>query len=844
MLGSMFPSRRARFGLAAFVTLLFSTGGAPARPPAPVSDPVPAPALPSSPEDTQWAGGFFRAGVNGEVRAFTAWDGALYAGGSFTVAGPIAAAGIARWDGSAWSPLSSGMNARVSALVEHDGSLVAGGLFTEAGGVTVSRVARWDGTSWSPLGQDLDGEVRSLAVSAGVLYAGGNFTLATAVTVNRIARWDGSSWQPLGSGMNGEVVALTEYGSSLVAAGAFTQAGGIAANHVARWDGTSWSPLGSGTNDRVYSLCVHDGDLIAGGAFEAAGGQEALHIARWNGSAWGPIGGGFDDMFAARVFALATFDGDLIAGGEFANSATLRRIARWDGTAWRAMQDGVNGSLGDLYTHVSALGVFDGRLFAGGGDFFEAGDVPASNIAAWDGVVWSALGEQGLGTDGSVLSLMGDAGALFAGGEFEHAGTLSAPSIAALGEVGWSALGGGFPGKTWAGALAHHGGAPVAGVSHWEFVPEQGFPLPPEVFHWDGASWTSLGMFHGDEFPDIGSEICALAEYGGDLVVAGRFLYQGWELDEVNHLARWDGTAWHSIGGGATQMDPYSPTQVDAIVVSGSDLVVGGRFMRVGNVPASRIARWDGSAWHALGGGVNDWVYCLAMFNGELIAGGEFTQAGGAPASRIARWDGSAWHPLAGGVTGSGASGRTMVNALAVHDGALIVGGNFGYAGGIPARSIARWDGTSWSALGSGINGLVHALESMDGHLYVGGGFTTAGGKPSYGIARWTADGPVAVTLDPAAPPARLALSARPNPFASTAAITFSLPARAFVRMTVHDVQGRLVATPIAEVRDAGTYSAAWDGRDARGDAVASGTYFVRLRAVDQTRTLKITLAQ
>ena len=54
------------------------------------------------------------------------------------------------------------------------------------------------------------------------------------------------------------------------------------------------------------------------------------------------------------------------------------------------------------------------------------------------------------------------------------------------------------------------------------------------------------------------------------------------------------------------------------------------------------------------------------------------------------------------------------------------------------ANHIARWDGTAWHPLGSGMNGFVDALAfGPDGSLYAGGKFTTAGGVTANGIARW-----------------------------------------------------------------------------------------------------------
>jgi hypothetical protein len=81
-------------------------------------------------------------------------------------------------------------------------------------------------------------------------------------------------------------------------------------------------------------------------------------------------------------------------------------------------------------------------------------------------------------------------------------------------------------------------------------------------------------------------------------------------------------------------------------------------------------------------------VYALAVGpDGSLYAGGAFTRANWVVVNRIARWDGSQWHPLGSGLDGYG-------YALAVGpDGALVVGGSFNTAGGKPSARTARWTG-------------------------------------------------------------------------------------------------------------------------------------------------------
>jgi len=292
------------------------------------------------------------------VHALTAHDDgsgpALYAGGSFTTAGGVAASRIARWDGTSWSVLGSGMNGSVRALTVHDGgggpALYAGGDFTTAGGVAASRIARWDGTSWAALGSgmnlvggDNDANVNALTVhdNGGVpaLYAGGEFTTAGGVAASRIARWDGTSWSALGSGVAGRVYALTDHddgsGPALYVGGEFFTVGGVAARMIARWDGTSWSALGSGMNLQVDALTVHDDGsgpaLYAGGFFTTAGGVAASRIARWDGTSWSTLGSGMD----SGVYALKVHDDGggpaLYAGGSFSRALDSgdSYLAKW-----------------------------------------------------------------------------------------------------------------------------------------------------------------------------------------------------------------------------------------------------------------------------------------------------------------------------------------------------------------------------------------------------------------------------------------------------------------------------------------------------------------------------------
>jgi len=94
-----------------------------------------------------------------------------------------------------------------------------------------------------------------------------------------------------------------------------------------------------------------------------------------------------------------------------------------------------------------------------------------------------------------------------------------------------------------------------------------------------------------------------------------------------------------------------------------------------------------------MAGGYRSRVEALTVDNGELITGGWFDSAGGTEVDHIARWDGSTWSPLGSGLYSSPSWGG--VGALAVYSADLIVGGHFTFTGGSWANHIARWDGAT-----------------------------------------------------------------------------------------------------------------------------------------------------
>jgi hypothetical protein len=87
-------------------------------------------------------------------------------------------------------------------------------------------------------------------------------------------------------------------------------------------------------------------------------------------------------------------------------------------------------------------------------------------------------------------------------------------------------------------------------------------------------------------------------------------------------------------------------------------------------------------------------------------------------------------------------------------------------------------------------------------------------------------------------------LACAPNPFNPRTTIRFDLPAAGATRLDIYDVAGRLVRTLVAEDKHQGSHEEVWDGRDAFGTEVSSGTYLARLEFGGRVETMRMGLVR
>ncbi len=320
---------------------------------------------------------------------------------------------------------------------------------------------------------------------------------------------------------------------------------------------------------------------------------------------------------------------------------------------------------------------------------------------------------------------------------------------------GWTFVGEGLPDPLWALqglVVLDEGKGPslfVFGYSPSGAAPMESWGSSQSdwywLYRWNGLVWvpTPPSFFFRSPGENIGRMPRLSFNDGSGMSIYGVVQVAQMEWG----AARWDGVTWHPIGA-ATDGEIGAMAACDT--GGGASLYISGFFNRIGQTPIRNIAHWTGTAWQPLGAGVGQPPRDLIAFDdggGEaLYVACEYDFVIGRPdLLNIARWDGQGWSTVGGGVFNPLPNTIQQVNALHVFDDgrgwALYAAGAFSMAGSTPARNIARWNGTSWEALGAGIGFQVRGFAGYDDgrgpSLFAGGSFVTVGAGTAPGIAQW-----------------------------------------------------------------------------------------------------------
>lgn len=579
------------------------------------------------------------------LRLARATNGDLYAAGSFASIAGVAAAGVARFDGTNWSPLAAGVVGNVGHIQAHPlGGVVVTGSLTQAGGVPTNGIAWWNGANWSSLASTTLPPLTTTfsGVRAVVVQPNGHVFLSVQdnafAGVSGVRRFDGTAWSSIGAfGSAPWSLCLTAAGD-LLAGGELVPGGtSFSEQTVARWNGVQWSSLGTTPFFRAERIVEMPSGAVA--VLGAPDASTAVRAAIWDGSSWTTIGDGWSNIAIPDLAVLAS--GDLLVGGDRMRigTAVVAGVARWNGAGWSSASPGLAGSprwlavrndggifLGDAFAPFDTCvqrwnggawspvaGALAGAnsstqftgLFALPSGSLLLGALSQSNESAgpiaqrWNGTSWTTLATANFARVDAATELAN--GELVVGGQFTTIAGVAAANVARYTGTAWAPLGAGVPQPVRALVASPNGDL-------WALAGAM-------VFRWNGTAWSQFGLA-------IGGATALVLDAQGLPVVAGNLVGPD--------VLRWNGLAWAPVGS-----SPAGPVQSLAVLPDG-DLVVG-PLIDTSNPPRA-LERWNGSTWSPLGGAVDGTVHALALAaNGDLLLAGDFALANGSPRGRFAR---------------------------------------------------------------------------------------------------------------------------------------------------------------------------------------------------------------
>jgi hypothetical protein len=288
-----------------------------------------------------------------------------------------------------------------------------------------------------------------------------------------------------------------------------------------------------------------------------------------------------------------------------------------------------------------------------------------------------------------------------------------------------------------------------------------------------------------------------------------------------------------------------------ALAVSPPNVYLGGVFTSVGGVTRNRIAAVSlasgtPTTWNP---NANASVLDIGVSTSTLFAAGTFSTIGGQSRTGVAEIS------LTSGAATSWNANVTDnddVEAIALDGNVLYVAGDFEEIGGRSLNTFAAVDASTGAAhpwnlrLDPAVEPPTAGTEGramlVNGErVYIGGIFPSVVGEPHRGVAAVSGVGvPVDAPEALAAGTGGLRLSApRPNPVRDASRVSFEIPREGMVRLSVHDVAGRVVRTFLPGVRLApGSHEATLDAHD-----LAAGIYFVRLECDGEVAGEKLIVA-
>lgn len=485
----------------------------------------------------------------------------------------------------------------------------------------------------------------------------------------------------------------------LVAGGLFTLAGTASCRGLARCDLATgvWTSLSSSPFDAVTALAVlPTGQLVVAGWLQATAAEA---VATYDGVSWQLLNSaGLAGILALHVRP----NGDLLVAGTFGTSpsALPPGLARWNGANWVALGPGWTQTPATIRRVAEAP---NGDLIVAG-VFFDAASLPQDYVARWNGVsltplsglTWHVAHMAVLATGEVVAYSWNDGMRRWTGSSWTAVTLPTSQPIAAMTRLA--------NGELAIGVYNNSFGSTSVDILTWS----------PTTAVWTPHTAGITSSFMSEP------EVHLTEPVPGVLVAHGQFAAIGGR--DARNVAAFRANQWRALGDGIG-------APVFAVLELGDDdVLVAGAFTHVGNLACNRVARRSAGVWSALGSGISGPPYnhtavlsLLRLANGDILAGGQFLDAGGNPCQSLARWNGTSWSPFANVSSFSGVEG--VVTAMSsLPNGDVVIVGSFSAVNGVPAHNVARWNGSTWAAVGPWVNAQLRALAVLpSGEFLVGG---------------------------------------------------------------------------------------------------------------------------
>ena len=492
------------------------------------------------------------------------------------------------------------LDGHVLAIARHGDVTYLGGNFTELAAIT-GAFARLDGATGKRSGllpEAENGEVRaSVPDGQGGFYIGGTFTaiggMARAGIGHILA--DGRVDPDFDPGVQGQpnravnALAISNDGRTLYVGGAFDNIGGQPRNNLAAVDLTTrqvtrFDPAGLGTDGPVHALEVSGTQVYVGGAFRTLGGQTRNGLAKVAGSTGGDLGWVPNPTEGAVIRAIEATPNSVYVGGSFNGVGgqphrNLARLSAASGLAYWTLPPNPGG--GEVYSLL-----LSGAYLYVGGSFDTIRDRLRPALVLLDpenGFTFLSFNVNAETTH-VVHSLAISSTGLYVGGSFFRLGR--DPEVRSSNLV-----------KVDAGT----------GAGNQAFVPQVGY-----------------------------GPVRTIVRQGTDLYVGGDFSF-------VNRVTR-HGVAALDADGVPTAFDPDArPSSVRAIAVRDNDVYLGGDFTSMGGQPRNLIAKVakDGTLDPTFNpnatGGDFPGVHTIVVTSTDVYVGGDFSRIGGQPRLDLAR---------------------------------------------------------------------------------------------------------------------------------------------------------------------------------------------------------------